>query len=1113
MNIKEFNSLFGSHPSILKLQQELKQTNKVALNGVLGSFISIVISHIFKNSQKHLLLICDDVEEAAYLRDDLSNLTGSKNILFYPTSYKRSVLYDKRDEASLIARTEVLNALNGKNDHFLTITYPEALIEKVVTREELSEKTLHLTIREKISIDFINEMLHEYLFERVDFVYQPGQYSIRGSIVDIFSYSSTNPFRVDFFGDEVESIRTFDVESQRSNETLTKITIVPNIQSQEELINNVSFLEYIPQNSIVFSKNLLYCIEVLNDLFEKTSERYKDAELEQTIKHLCSGATILEHIKDFAVVEYGSQVYFGESQKIYFNASLQPNFQKNFELLGNALIENQENLYTNIIASDSLNQIERLSEIFKEVHPNVAFKSLGISVHAGFIDHDLRICCFTDHQIFERYHKQQNKKKIISQESLSVRDINKLQPGDFVVHVDHGIGRFAGLEKVDVNGKVQESIKLVYKDNDILYVSIHNLHRISKYKGKDGTAPKMHKLGSGIWQRTKQKTKGKVKDIAKELIALYAERKTKKGFSFSPDSYLQTELEASFFYEDTPDQLKATKAVKRAMEDEPPMDLLVCGDVGFGKTEIAVRAAFKAVADSKQVAILVPTTILALQHFKTFSTRLKDLPCRVEYISRLRTAKQQSQIKKDLKEGKVDILIGTHRIVGKDIAFKDLGLLIIDEEQKFGVSIKEKLKHIKVNVDTLTLTATPIPRTLQFSLMGARDLAIINTPPPNRHPIVTEVHTFNEEIIKEGIIYELNRDGQVFVINNRIQNIYELEAMINRICPGVKTVVGHGQMDGPKLETIMLDFINGEYDVLIATTIIESGLDIPNANTIIVNDAQNFGLSDLHQLRGRVGRSNKKAFCYLLAPPLHILTPEARRRLQAIEEFSELGSGFSIALQDLDIRGAGNVLGGEQSGFISDIGIEAYQKILDEAMQELRENDYKEFYSKSNSDSGGNIQLPADFKFVNDCVIETDFDLLFPENYIINTAERINLYRELDNISDEENLELFEEQLKDRFGILPVECSSLLNIVRLRWMAIKLGIEKIVLKRSVMINYFVSNQESPFYQSPQFTGILSYVQGNMKYCTLQEKNNKLSLHFEGVRDVENAMKLLSEIPV
>ncbi|MBK8805381.1 MAG: transcription-repair coupling factor [Bacteroidales bacterium] len=1111
MNSKEFNTFFRKSPAIEQLSLDLKQNRKIALNGAVGSFISVIIAQIFKIFPRHILVICDDPEEAAYLRDDLSNLIGTKNILFFPSSYKRSILYEARDEAGLISRTEVLNALNGENHHQITITYPEALIEKVVSKAELSEKTLQLAVGEKLSTDFINDILFEYNFERSDFVFQPGQYSIRGSIIDIFSYASTEPFRIDFFGDEVESIRTFDVETQLSKELLQNITIVPDIQVKKEKFQSINFLEFIPQNTFVFTKNLITYIESINDLYEKSIEHYKTTGVENFGHYVCTGNIIAEYLKNLSVIEYGLQQYFESDNKIHFNTSPQPSFSKNFELLGNALVANTENGYTNLIASDNITQIERLTDIFTELNSKVKFQALPFSLHAGFVDNDLRICCFTDHQIFERYHRQQNKKKIISQESLSIRDINKLQPGDYVVHVDHGIGRFAGLEKIEVNDRKQEAVKLIYQDNDVLYVSIHNLHRIAKFKGGDGGEPRMHKLGSGIWQRTKQKAKSKVKDIAKELIVLYAERKSKKGYAFSPDCYLQQELEASFFYEDTPDQLKATKAVKKAMEDDCPMDMLICGDVGFGKTEIAVRAAYKAVTDSKQVAILVPTTILALQHYKTFSNRLKDLACRVEYISRLKTAKQQTQILKDLKEGKIDILIGTHRIVGKDIEFRDLGLLIIDEEQKFGVSIKEKLKHIKVNVDTLTLTATPIPRTLQFSLMGARDLSIINTPPPNRHPIITEVHTFNEAVIKEAIIFEINRNGQVFIINNRIQNIYELEALINRLCPGVRTIVGHGQMDGTKLESIMLDFITGEYDVLIATTIIESGLDIPNANTIIINDAQNFGLSELHQLRGRVGRSNKKALCYMLAPPLHVLTPEARRRLHAIEEFSDLGSGFSIALQDLDIRGAGNVLGAEQSGFISDIGIETYQKILDEAMQELRENDYKEFYSKNQDNNVVAEELPLDFKFVTDSVIETDFILLFPEDYITNTSERVNLYRELDNISSEDALIEFEKNIKDRFGSLPDQCSSLLQIVRLRWLAINLGIEKIVLKKNTMINYFVSNQASPFYHSPIFSKILEFVQQNPKYAQLTEKNNKLTLRFDAINSVEKAIQTLQKI--
>lgn len=1048
------------------------------------------------------MVVLDESEEAAYVHNDLSNLLGAKHLLFFPSSYKRSVQYNQTDKANMIMRTEVLNTLSNSKRPHIIVTYTEALIERVIGKKDLNENVLHLIKGEQISIDFLNEVLHEYKFEREDFVYEPGQYSIRGSIVDIFSFSNSYPYRIDFFGDEVESIRTFEIDTQRSKETVENITIVPNVQNSENIVQNSAFIDYIDDNTILWVKDLQYVVEKSDSIVENTLAKYSNSEANEVAKQLATGQYMLQKIKDFYLIEFGHRHINLSGPLFEFTTQPQPSFHKNFELLGNNLIENQENLYTNIFFTENLNQVQRLHDIFKEVNNKVKFDSVLISLHEGFIDSDIKICCYTDHQVFERYHKHRVKNEIASQESFSIAEISNLQPGDYVVHVDHGIGMFAGLERIETNGKVQEAIKLLYHNNDILFVSIHNLHRISKYKGKEGAPPKIHKLGSGVWQRTKEKTKGKVKDIAKELIALYAERKARSGFQFSPDSYLQTELEASFFYEDTPDQMKATKAVKKAMESDYPMDMLVCGDVGFGKTEIAIRAAFKAVTDNKQVAVLVPTTILALQHYKTFSARLSDFPCTIDYVSRLRKPKDQKQTLKNVAEGKVDILIGTHRLVGKDVSFKDLGLLIIDEEQKFGVSTKEKLKQFKAEVDTLTLTATPIPRTLQFSLLGARDLSIINTPPPNRHPIITEVHQFSEDILREAVVNELERNGQVFIINNRIQNIYELEALVQRVCPGARTVVGHGQMDGAKLEAVMLDFVNGEFDVLIATTIVESGLDIPNANTIIINDAQNFGLSELHQLRGRVGRSNKKAFCYLLAPPLHVLTQDARRRLTALEEFSALGSGFNIAMQDLDIRGAGNLLGGEQSGFISDIGYETYQKILDEAMQELKENEFKDFYAQERQEQ----ELDTNFKFVNDCTIDTDLALHIPDYYVSNTAERIKLYRELDNIDTEEALAEFKEKMLDRFGKLPEEVESLIEVVRLRWMAMSVGFERILLKNNIMICYFVSNQESPYYQSKCFGNILEYVQHNHGKCAIQEKNGKLSLRYKGIGSIDKAIK-------
>jgi len=1110
LNIKDITARFASHPVLNQLTEGIKAQPLAvfSIKGLVGSSAGFACASLFTRLQRPMAIICTDLEEASYLHSDLSNALGANKITFFPSSYKRSVLYDQPDSANIIQRTETLSRLRSEKKPFVTVTYTEAVMERVISKKLLEAKLLQLQTGEKISIDFINEVLHEYGFERTDFVFEPGQFAVRGSIVDIFSFSNAEPYRLDFFGDEVETIRTFSPEDQRSIELVDDICIVPNVQESLEQTDYVSFTEYLPANTIVWVRELAYVTGKINDILDSTLEKYRDSNVEHYRRMLASGAYLREALRTFCTLEQSSAPLLPAVGEFSFNTSLQPSFNKNFELLGQNLMENTVNLYENIFFTDNITQIQRLEEIFEQTSPNVKFKSVGLAVHAGFTDHDLRLCCYTDHQVFERYHKHTVRKQIASKETLSLRDIYNLSSGDYVVHVDHGIGQFAGLEKIEQNGKQQEAIRLIYQNNDFVYVSIHSLHKISKYRGKDGTPPKVHKLGSGVWQNTKNKTKSKVKDIARELIGLYAERKAQPGFSFRPDTYLQTELEASFFYEDTPDQLKATKAVKKAMETDFPMDMLVCGDVGFGKTEVAIRAAFKAVTDSKQVAVLVPTTILALQHYKTFSARLKDFPCRVEYVSRLKKAADIKAVLKDTAEGKVDILIGTHRIVGADVKFKDLGLMIIDEEQKFGVSVKEKLKKFKVNVDSLTLTATPIPRTLQFSLMGARDMAVINTPPPNRHPIQTEVHTFNEDIIRESIVQEIERGGQVFFINNRLDNIYELQNMVERICPGARAIVGHGQMDGEKLEKVMLDFINQEYDVLIATTIIEAGLDIPNANTIIINNAQNFGLSDLHQLRGRVGRSNKKAFCYLLAPPIHVQTPEARRRLKAIEEFSELGSGFNISMQDLDIRGAGNLLGGEQSGFISDIGYETYQKILNEALQELKETEYREFYAHEHKDGE---TFDPDFKFVTDCVVETDFELLFHDRYIASSTERIKLYRELDNIANEEQLTEFAAMLTDRFGPMPVESSSLLDIVRLRWMAIDMGFERILLKGNKMLIYFVSNAESPYYESPIFGLILAYVQNNGRSCRMEERKERLTLQFDNIVTVADAIAKVREI--
>jgi len=1101
---KHLDNLFEKHSQINECIELIKQgERKICLKGLTGSSKSLFIASILNKIGKSHLIIVPDKEEAAYFQNDLEILSDTK-VVFFPGSYKRSIIYGQEDSSNLLLRSETLNSL-ANNEEIIIVTYPEAIAEKVIQKEALLKSTLTLQVGEQVSADFIQEVMQEYHFQYVDFVYEPGQYSIRGSIIDIFSFASDVPYRIDFFGDEVDSIRSFDIESQLSKNKFSKISIIPKIVNpvpeNKELKQVESIFSYLPANTIIWAEDTLFIIDRILEVFDKLSET-------NTTELTISDQPFKNAILHFPFIELGNP-FICSGQIIQFNISHQPVFNKNFELLGQNLLENIEKGYNNYILSDNDKQIERLKSIFTDINPAIQFTPVLRTIHEGFIDHELKNCFYTDHQIFGRYHKFRIKSVLSEKESLSFRDLTSLHPGDYVVHVDHGIGKFGGLEKIEINGKFQETIKLVYKDQDTLYVSIHSLHKISKYKGKEAEPPKIYKLGTGTWQKLKQNTKSKVKDIAKELIQLYALRKSEKGFSFSADTYLQQELESSFIYEDTPDQILTTKSVKEDMESTVPMDRLICGDVGFGKTEIAVRAAFKAVADNKQVAILVPTTILALQHYRTFKDRLANFPCSVDHVSRLRSQKTQTEIIKKLSEGKIDIIIGTHRLVSNEIKFKDLGLLIIDEEQKFGVSVKEKLKKLKLNIDTLTLTATPIPRTLQFSMMGARDLSIINTPPPNRYPIITELHTFNEDIIKEAINYEFQRNGQTFFIHNRVQNIEEVEKLINKLCPEFPTIIAHGQMEPQKLEKVMLDFINYDYDVLIATTIIESGLDIPSTNTIIINNAQNFGLSDLHQLRGRVGRSNKKAFCYLLAPPLSTLTQEARRRLKAIEEFSELGSGFNIAMQDLDIRGAGNLLGAEQSGFITDIGFETYHRILNEAILELKESDFHELYEQEQK-----IELEKQIhqqKFIADCQIDTDLELLFPESYISNISERIKLYRELDNLENENKLIEFENQLIDRFGKLPEQSIELINVVRLRWLAVSLGFEKIILKNKTLVLYFISNKDSAFYKSPVFSKILLYVQQNPKSIILKESNNRLSMTINRIETVKKANEFLQKI--
>ncbi len=1099
MNIKELSAQFKKHPVIVGGQHLVG--NRIHAKGLVASYKSIFASHIMQRNEQVVLYILNDREEAAYFFDDLKNLEPhSESLLFYPGSYRRLAKTTDQEQENIILRTNALNSIQeGKK--LRMVSYPEAIAELVVTSNVLMQNSYVLKQGDKLSIDFLNDVLFDFGFEQVDFVYEPGQYAIRGSLVDVFSFANDEPYRLDFFDDELDTIRIFDIETQISITKLSELVIVPNIQSGLPDAKRESILKFIPQDSVVYSNDL--------QLVAAQIDSYKSLMLNnESDVALLSATEFLEQAHNLSLVSAGVRPGFEPSLVLSFNSSAQPTFNKNFSMLAQELQIKHANGYKNYILSNNDKQVERIRSIFADQGLTVNFEHVPLVLHEGFADNELKICCYTDHQIFERYHRFRAHTKKGKRESLTIKELNKLSPGDFVVHIDHGIGKFMGLVKTEINGTIQEVIRLAYRDNDMLLVSIHSLHRISKYKGKEGCEPKINKLGTPAWQKLKDKTKSKVKDIARDLIKLYAKRKEEKGFAFSHDSYLQNELEASFIFEDTPDQITATQAIKEDMEKPMPMDRLVCGDVGFGKTEVAIRAAFKAVTDSKQVAVLVPTTILALQHYKTFTKRLGDLPAKVEYISRLRPAAEVRKVLKEVEQGKIDILIGTHRIVGKDVKFADLGLLIIDEEQKFGVSVKEKLKQFKVNVDTLTLTATPIPRTLQFSLMGARDLSIIQTPPPNRYPVITELHGFNEDIIKDAINYEMSRGGQVFFIHNRVQNIFEVEATIKRLVPGVKTAVGHGQMEGAKLEKVLLDFMSGQQDVLVATTIVESGLDIPNANTIIVNHAENFGLSELHQLRGRVGRSNRKAFCYLLAPPLSLVNDDARKRLQAIEEFSELGSGFNIAMRDLDIRGAGDLLGAEQSGFIADIGYDTYHRILNEAIQELKQDEYKDLFEGETSEAS---QAFLQNKFVTDCQIDTDMELLFPDQYIHSISERMLLYKELDGIEDEEGLAVFEASLIDRFGKLPEPTVQLLNVVRLRWLAVEFGLERLVLKTGKMICHFIPDHESPYYQSEIFSNILDYVKANPDICKMKEGINKLTLSFGKVTSVSKAMQLLLSI--
>lgn len=1110
MNSKQIIERYKTDTRIEDLLKAINAKNqRIHLKGLIGSLDALVVAATYFVSHKNMVFVLPDREEANYFLSDLESFI-EKEILLFPSSYRKSFDFTQTDTSNVLMRAEVLNQLSHATGYgCLIVTYPEALAEKVINRDSLIKNTLEIAINNKLSIDFINEFLIEYDFERCDFVYQPGQFSIRGGIVDIFSFSNDLPYRIEFFGDHIETIRTFELENQLSVEQVKSITIVPNVQSKFLTLNNISLLEFIDKDSVIWFKDVAFTLDVIETGYKKSTQLWAAlADTDKNInpewidpKYAFSNQKMLANqLQDFSIVEFGKQFFYPTTTTITFDARPQPSFNKDFSLLIHNLKQNESLKIENCILTDSAKQQERLYAIFDDLDKSITFNPINISIREGFIDAQQKLACYTDHQIFDRYYKYKNKGYTRTQ-AITLKELKDLKPGDYITHIDHGVGKYAGLEKVEVTGKIQEMIRLVYADNDLLYVNINSLNRISKYSGKEGHTPKMNKLGTDVWDKLKKTTKKKVKDIARDLIKLYAIRKAQTGMAFAPDTYLQNELEASFIYEDTPDQEKATADVKRDMESASPMDRLVCGDVGFGKTEIAIRAAFKAATDGKQVAVLVPTTILAMQHFKTFNDRLKDFPVRIDYINRFKSAKQVKDTLEALKIGKVDIIIGTHKLVSKDVKFKDLGLLIIDEEQKFGVTVKEKLKQFRANVDTLTLTATPIPRTLHFSLMGARDLSIMQTPPPNRQPVLTELHVFNETLIKESVEFELERQGQVFFVHNRVADLMQLGGLIQKLVPNARIAIAHGQLEGDRLEDIMLDFIDGKYDVLVATTIIEAGLDVPNANTMLINHAHMFGLSDLHQMRGRVGRSNKKAFCYLLSPPLSTLTSEARKRLSAIEEFSDLGSGFNVAMRDLDIRGSGNLLGGEQSGFIAEIGFEMYHKILDEAIQELKQDEFKGLFEDDNKPKA----------FVNFTQIDTDMELLIPDEYVTNIQERYNLYTQLSLIENQTKLDVFAKEITDRFGPMPRQVKDLLRTVELQWIGKEIGLEKITWKQGIIRGYFISDKQSKYFETEAFNHILTYAQMHPRKVNLKEVKNTLRIAISEIKHIDEAIFELTQM--
>ena len=1124
MNIQELSKLYAHMPQVAALAKVMgdSKSRNIFLDGLLASSSALLFGSLTTKCKTKIMFVMQDADEAGYLYHDLTQILGDKQVLFFPSSYRRAVKYGQKDSANEILRTETLCEIKNEEDNkkkdssLFIVSYPEAMAELVVSHNSMDSRMLTLAKGDEKPMNDIVSTLRDFGFSEVDYVYEPGQFARRGSILDVFSFSSEYPFRIDFFGDEIDTIRTFEVENQLSKDKCDNVTIVPELsQSNEE---RIPILQFLPKDTFLCVKDFTYVCDIINKVYEEGFSQQALVEMTagatemecQEIMNrmrseiqLVTASTFMRDALDFRMIEMGHKPSRNADTTIRFDIKPQPLFHKNFDLLKKSLEDFQLMGYKVYILADSRKQQERLKEILE------AFVPVDKTLHEGFVDNMMKACFFTDHQIFDRFHKYnlRSEKARSGKVALTLKEISQFEIGDYVVHIDHGIGKFGGLVRMPQGDGYQEMIKITYQRGDAIYVSIHSLYKVSKYKAQDnGEPPRMSTLGTGQWERLKERTKSKIKDIARDLILLYAKRRKEKGFPFSHDSYLQHELEASFLYEDTPDQLKATNDVKADMEKARPMDRLVCGDVGFGKTEVAVRAAFKAATDSKQVAVLVPTTVLAYQHFQTFSKRLKDFPVRVDYLTRARSAKQTKELLKDLEDGKIDILIGTHKLISKQVKFKDLGLLIIDEEQKFGVSTKEKLRQIKVNVDTLTMSATPIPRTLQFSLVGARDLSVIQTPPPNRYPIQTEIHTFSPEIIVDAINFEMSRNGQVYIVNNRISDLQRLKETILKYIPDARIAIGHGQMKPEELEHIILDFANYDYDVLISTTIVENGIDIPNANTIIINSAQYFGLSDLHQMRGRVGRGNRKAFCYLLAPPLSALNQESRRRLEALENFSDLGSGINIAMQDLDIRGAGNMLGAEQSGFIADLGYETYQKILSQAVTELKNDEFSEIY-KEEIKSG---EMTGE-DFVDDCSVESDIEMYFPDQWVPTDSERMLLYRELDNLKNDDELARYRQRLIDRFGEIPKVANELMNVVPLRRKAKQLGCERLMLKMGRMTMFFVSNPNSPYYQSKVFDSILNYIASNPRRCNIRENNGKRSLVVNDVKTVEDAIVVFEEI--